>query len=39
LNIETDKSKDYYLAAAPQCPFPDYYVGEPLDNAHFDFVL
>lgn len=37
--IELDKSKTYYVAAAPQCPFPDLYVGDVLNNAWFDFVM
>ncbi|KAI8997331.1 glycoside hydrolase superfamily [Pilobolus umbonatus] len=38
-NYKKDPSKKYYLAAAPQCPFPDFYVGEVLNNAWFDFVM
>ncbi|KAK9463695.1 glycoside hydrolase superfamily, partial [Lipomyces oligophaga] len=30
---------DYYLSAAPQCPFPDASIGDALDNAWFDFVF
>lgn len=30
---------DYYISAAPQCPFPDASVGDALDNAWFDFVF
>ncbi|KAF7378475.1 Glycoside hydrolase family 18 protein [Mycena sanguinolenta] len=28
-------SKPYYLSAAPQCPFPDAWVGSALDNTHW----
>ncbi|GAA5808973.1 hypothetical protein MFLAVUS_002373 [Mucor flavus] len=38
-NYETDSSKTYYIAAAPQCPFPDYFVGDALNEAWFDFVM
>ncbi|KAI8645896.1 glycoside hydrolase superfamily [Parasitella parasitica] len=38
-NYELDTAKSYYIAAAPQCPFPDYFVGEALNNAWFDFVM
>ncbi|KAI8386840.1 glycoside hydrolase superfamily [Blakeslea trispora] len=38
-NYETDPSKTYYISAAPQCPFPDYYVGDVLDNTWVDFVM
>ncbi|KAG6910590.1 hypothetical protein DXG01_009541 [Tephrocybe rancida] len=31
-------SKRYYITAAPQCPFPDIYIGGALDNAFFDAV-
>ncbi|KAF8640779.1 hypothetical protein AX17_000428 [Amanita inopinata Kibby_2008] len=31
--------KQYYLSAAPQCPFPDRKIGEALNNAPFDFVF
>lgn len=30
--------KSYYVFAAPQCPFPDHYMGEVLNNAHIDAV-
>ncbi|KAJ2767609.1 Chitinase 2, partial [Coemansia nantahalensis] len=29
----------YYIAAAPQCPFPDAYLGPTLDSAWFDMVF
>ncbi|GAN03061.1 chitinase [Mucor ambiguus] len=38
-NYELDTSKSYYIAAAPQCPFPDYFVGDTLNHAWFDFVM
>ncbi|CEP08376.1 hypothetical protein [Parasitella parasitica] len=38
-NYKLDTAKSYYMAAAPQCPFPDYFVGETLNNAWFDFVI
>lgn len=34
----TDKSKTYYIAGAPQCPFPDVYLDDALEHAWFDFV-
>ena len=33
-----DKSKKYYVTAAPQCPFPDAYLGPVLDAADVDAV-
>ncbi|KAG2205516.1 hypothetical protein INT47_005890 [Mucor saturninus] len=38
-NYETDTSKTYYIAAAPQCPYPDYFVGDTLNDAWIDFVM
>ncbi|CDO92867.1 unnamed protein product [Kluyveromyces dobzhanskii CBS 2104] len=32
-------SKDYYLAAAPQCVYPDASVGDALANADIDFAF
>ncbi|XP_047060404.1 acidic endochitinase-like [Lolium rigidum] len=32
------KSKEVYLSAAPQCPFPDQWVGKALDTGLFDYV-
>ena len=32
-------SKQYYLSAAPQCPFPDASVGNLLENADIDFAF
>ncbi|KAJ1721532.1 Chitinase 2 [Coemansia erecta] len=34
----TDPSKQYYIAAAPQCPYPDSYLGSVLNSAWFDMV-
>ncbi|KAJ2851321.1 Chitinase 2 [Coemansia brasiliensis] len=34
----SDPSKNYYIAAAPQCPFPDVYLSSTLNNAWFDMV-
>jgi chitinase len=30
--------KPYYLSAAPQCPFPDWYNKDIIDNVPLDFV-
>ncbi|KAL3813214.1 hypothetical protein ACJIZ3_014482 [Penstemon smallii] len=30
--------KKVYLTAAPQCPFPDYYIGNALQTGLFDYV-
>lgn len=35
----TDPSKQYYVSAAPQCPFPDASVGASLSTADFDFLF
>ncbi|KAJ2786167.1 Chitinase 2 [Coemansia interrupta] len=29
----------YYMTAAPQCPYPDFYSGPILDNAYLDMVF
>ncbi|KAJ2730355.1 Chitinase 2 [Coemansia sp. BCRC 34962] len=29
----------YYVTAAPQCPYPDFYSGPILDNAYLDMVF
>ncbi|KAJ2390684.1 Chitinase 2, partial [Coemansia sp. RSA 2559] len=34
----SDPSKSYYIAAAPQCPFPDAYLSSTLDSAWFDMI-
>ncbi|KAJ2857505.1 Chitinase 2, partial [Coemansia asiatica] len=31
--------KQYYVSAAPQCPFPDAMLGSTLDAAYFDMVF
>ncbi|KAI7854286.1 glycoside hydrolase superfamily [Circinella umbellata] len=36
--FKKDSSKDYYITAAPQCPFPDAMLGEVLDEADIDAV-
>ena len=28
----------YYITAAPQCPYPDAYIGAALNEAPFDAV-
>ncbi|KAJ2784317.1 Chitinase 2 [Coemansia javaensis] len=35
----SDAGRRYYIAAAPQCPFPDAYLGPVLDSAWFDMVF
>ncbi|KAH6797118.1 chitinase A [Perilla frutescens var. hirtella] len=32
------RGKKVYLSAAPQCPFPDYYIGNALQTGLFDYV-
>ncbi|KAJ2394375.1 Chitinase 2, partial [Coemansia sp. RSA 2559] len=34
----SDASKSYYITGAPQCPFPDAYLGSTLSSAWFDMV-
>ncbi|KAF9932885.1 Chitinase 1 [Linnemannia zychae] len=36
---ETDCKKQYYITAAPQCPFPDAYLGATLQSAWVDMVF
>lgn len=36
---DSDTSKAYYLSAAPQCPYPDAYVGTALSSSVFDFIF
>jgi len=31
-------SKKYYISAAPQCPYPDAYIGDALNAASFDAI-
>ncbi|KAK9765142.1 Chitinase 2 [Basidiobolus ranarum] len=33
-----DTSKKYYITGAPQCPFPDAFLGSALTSAWFDMV-
>ncbi|KAG0086475.1 Chitinase 1 [Podila epicladia] len=35
----TDSRKQYYITAAPQCPFPDVYLGATLQAAWIDMVF
>ncbi|KAJ2077293.1 Chitinase 2, partial [Coemansia sp. RSA 988] len=37
-HYSSDNSKQYYIAAAPQCPYPDAYLGSTLNSAWFDMV-
>ncbi len=30
--------RSYYITAAPQCPYPDAYIGTALNQASFDAV-
>ncbi|ORZ18859.1 glycoside hydrolase superfamily [Absidia repens] len=32
-----DSSRTYYISGAPQCPFPDAWLGDALKHAWFDF--
>jgi len=32
-------SKPYYISAAPQCPYPDYWIGATLNAVPFDAVF
>ncbi|KAK9695814.1 Chitinase 2 [Basidiobolus ranarum] len=34
-----DTSKKYYITSAPQCPFPDAFLGTTLNTAWFDMVF
>ncbi|KAI8147614.1 glycoside hydrolase superfamily [Fennellomyces sp. T-0311] len=36
--FKKDSSKDYYITAAPQCPFPDAMLGEVIDEVGVDAV-
>lgn len=39
LRTYTDKAdKTYYITAAPQCPFPDAYVGPAINQSRFDAI-
>jgi chitinase len=37
-HYDADTSKKYYVSAAPQCPYPDSYIGTSLNGAQFDMV-
>lgn len=34
-----DTRREYYIAAAPQCPLPDAYLNTVLTTAHVDFIF
>ncbi|XP_065871546.1 acidic endochitinase-like [Euphorbia lathyris] len=38
LSAYTNQSRKVYLSAAPQCPFPDAWVGNALNTGLFDYV-
>ncbi|EEF29073.1 hevamine-A [Ricinus communis] len=38
LSAYSSKGKKVYLTAAPQCPFPDAWVGKALNTGLFDYV-
>ncbi|KAG9147453.1 hypothetical protein Leryth_026105 [Lithospermum erythrorhizon] len=38
LSAYNNNGKQVYLSAAPQCPFPDAWVGNALETGLFDFV-
>ncbi|KAJ2732710.1 Chitinase 2 [Coemansia sp. BCRC 34962] len=37
-HFASDPGRQYYIAAAPQCPFPDAYLGSTLNSGWFDMV-
>ncbi|KAG2206238.1 hypothetical protein INT47_007251 [Mucor saturninus] len=37
-HFSTDKSKQYFITGAPQCPFPDAMMGTIMDQVGFDAV-
>ncbi|KAI8888175.1 carbohydrate-binding module family 19 protein [Backusella circina FSU 941] len=37
-HFKKDSSRDYYITAAPQCPFPDAMLGDALEKVEFDAV-
>ncbi|KAI8644014.1 glycoside hydrolase superfamily [Parasitella parasitica] len=37
-HFASDSSKQYYISAAPQCPYPDAMLSTALNAADFDFV-
>lgn len=38
-HMNQDTSKSYYLAAAPQCVFPDAHLSEVMNNAALDMIF
>ncbi|PFH49205.1 glycoside hydrolase family 18 protein [Amanita thiersii Skay4041] len=38
-SLAQNDDKRYYISAAPQCPFPDQYIGSALNSAHFDLIF
>nr|XP_023920504.1 hevamine-A-like [Quercus suber] len=38
LKKHSKKRRKVYLTAAPQCPFPDRFLGTALNTGHFDYV-
>ena len=36
--LSAHRGRRYYITAAPQCPFPDAYIGAALNEASFDAV-
>ncbi|KAJ1918803.1 Chitinase 2 [Tieghemiomyces parasiticus] len=36
---KSDTKKQYLVAAAPQCPYPDAYMGPVMNTAHLDMVF
>ncbi|KAG0689276.1 hypothetical protein C6P40_005332 [Pichia californica] len=37
--FDEDTSKNYFISASPQCPYPDASVGNLLENAKVDFAF
>ena len=37
-SLAAPTGKSYYITAAPQCPYPDAYIGTALNDADFDAV-
>ncbi|KAF2466203.1 glycoside hydrolase family 18 protein [Lindgomyces ingoldianus] len=37
-HMNSATNKKYYLSAAPQCPFPDWYNKDIIDNVSLDFL-
>ncbi|GMN44484.1 hypothetical protein TIFTF001_013673 [Ficus carica] len=38
LKARSTKKRPVYLSAAPQCPFPDHFLGKALNTGLFDYV-